>query len=339
MLVVLGVVAVLFLIVAGCLFGAQLYGGGRVYGAEEQFNVARAASYHMAVGWGLLFAIMLAMGAASRPLEDGRAQFLLTKPVRRSHVLLGQLVGVFLSALAAAAALAALASALSLIRAHVFPWTLWLGLAVASLALALVVALVAFFSLFLPRVVAAMLGIIFYLASFPAAFGAVRDFMTGGYRDAGWPEDYDLVLRLLSGGHRLSNLPLVLLHWRDRPERLSRTDARYSQDAFRNCKLHYLAPLLERFDGVVVWGAGPVGKAFARALLARGVTLRAFVDLDPRKIGQITYGAPVIHPDRVNDYRGAFVLAAVAGEVARAEIRAALAAAGWREEQEYVVVA
>lgn len=185
MLVVLGVVAVLFLIVAGCLFGAQLYGGGRVYGAEEQFNVARAASYHMAVGWGLLFAIMLAMGAASRPLEDGRAQFLLTKPVRRSHVLLGQLVGVFLSALAAAAALAALASALSLIRAHVFPWTLWLGLAVASLALALVVALVAFFSLFLPRVVAAMLGIIFYLASFPAAFGAVRDFMTGGYRDAG----------------------------------------------------------------------------------------------------------------------------------------------------------
>lgn len=161
----------------------------------------------------------------------------------------------------------------------------------------------------------------------------------GGYRDAGWPEDYDLVLRLLSGGYRLSNLPQVLLHWRDRPERLSRTDPRYSQEAFRNCKLHYLAPLLGPCSGVVVWGAGPVGKGFARALLARGVALRAFVDLDPRKIGQVTHGAPVIHPDRINDYRGAFVLAAVAGEVARAEIRSSLGAAGWREEQDFVVVA
>ncbi len=184
-LVVFAVVGVLFLIVAGCLFGAQLYSGGRVYGAEEQLAIARAASYHIAVAWGILFAVMLAMSAASRPLDDGRAQFLLSKPVRRSHVLLGQLLGVFLTALAAAAALAALASALSLLRAHVFPWTLWLAVAVASLALALAVTLVAFFSMFLPRVVAGLFGIIFYLASFPAAINALRDFMTGGYKDAG----------------------------------------------------------------------------------------------------------------------------------------------------------
>jgi hypothetical protein len=161
----------------------------------------------------------------------------------------------------------------------------------------------------------------------------------GGYRDPGWPEDYDLILRLLAGGRRLSNLPEVLLHWRDRPDRLSRTDPRYRQDAFRRCKLHHLIPLLAGFDGVVVWGAGPVGKAFARGLLEQGVALRAFVDLDPRKIGQTTYGAPVVHPDRINDYRGVFVLAAVAGEVARAEIRASLAAAGWNEDMEYVAVA
>ena len=184
-LVVFGVVGILFLIVAGCLFGAQLYSGSHVYAAEEQLAIARAVSYHIAVAWGVLFAVMLAMGAASRPLDDGRAQFLLSKPVRRSHVLLGQLLGVFLTALAAAAALAALASALSLLRAHVFPWTLWLGVGVSSLSLSLAVALVAFFSMFLPRVVAGMLGIIIYLGSFPAAIGALRDFMTGGYKEAG----------------------------------------------------------------------------------------------------------------------------------------------------------
>jgi hypothetical protein len=161
----------------------------------------------------------------------------------------------------------------------------------------------------------------------------------GGYRDPGWPEDYDLVLRLLAAGHALSNLPQVLLHWRDRPDRLSRTDARYSQDAFRRCKLHYLLPLLDGFDGVVVWGAGPVGKGLARSLIERGVALRAFVDLDPRKIGQVTHGAPVIPPERINDYRGAFVLAAVAGAGPRAEIRASLAAAGWQQGRDFVAVA
>ena len=161
----------------------------------------------------------------------------------------------------------------------------------------------------------------------------------GGYRDPGWPEDYDLVLRLLARSQQLTNIPAALLHWRDRPDRLSRTDARYCQDAFRRCKLHYLLPIVQEFNGVVVWGAGPVGKGLARSLIERGVALRAFVDLDPRKIGQVTYGAPVIHPERINDYRGAFVLAAVAGEVARAEIRVSLDAAGWIEGEEYLAVA
>ena len=185
MLIVLGVVGVLFLMVAGCLFGAQLYGGGRAYGAEEQLGVARTASFHVAASWGILFAIMLAMSAASRPLDDGRAGFLLSKPVRRGRVLLGQFLGVLLTALATEAALGVLATAMSLLRAGAFPWTLWLALGAASLATALAVALVAFFSLFLPRVVAGMVGLIFYLGSIPAASSAIRDFMTGGYRAAG----------------------------------------------------------------------------------------------------------------------------------------------------------
>jgi hypothetical protein len=44
-------------------------------------------------------------------------------------------------------------------------------------------------------------------------------------------------------------------------------------------------------------------------------------------------------PAAIDRYRGAFALAAVSGERARAEIRAALAAAGWREGAEFVAVA
>jgi glycosyltransferase involved in cell wall biosynthesis len=160
----------------------------------------------------------------------------------------------------------------------------------------------------------------------------------GGYRDAGWPEDYDLVLRLWQEGHRLGKVPEVLLEWREGGERLSRTDPRYGEDAFRRCKVHYLK---RRVAGrpVVVWGAGPVGKAFARTLHAAGERVVAFVDLDPRKIGQTIHAAPVIRPSDIGQYRGAYVVGAVGSPDARAEIREALASAGFREPEECCAVA
>lgn len=162
----------------------------------------------------------------------------------------------------------------------------------------------------------------------------------GGYRDRGWPEDYDLVLRLWAAGHRLGNVPAVLHRWRERPDRLSRTDPRYSPAAFRRCKVHFLrATLLRGRDGAVVWGAGPVGKEFGRELLRQGTPLRAFVDLDPRKIGQEIHGAPVLRPDGVDACRGALVLAAVGSPGAREEIRHDLRSRGWRELEDFVAVA
>lgn len=162
----------------------------------------------------------------------------------------------------------------------------------------------------------------------------------GGYRDHRWPEDYDLVLRLWERGVRLGKVPEALLLWRDRPDRLSRVHPSYSPAAFRRCKAHYLArTLLRGRDGVVVWGAGPVGKRFARALADVGVRIRAFVDLDPRKIGQRIRGALVIPPAEATAYRGAFFVAAVGQPGARQEIRAALRKAGFVELEDFAAVA
>ncbi|MBI4519936.1 MAG: glycosyltransferase [Gemmatimonadetes bacterium] len=162
----------------------------------------------------------------------------------------------------------------------------------------------------------------------------------GGYVDRGWPEDYDLVLRLWEHGVRFAKVNASLLRWRDRPDRLSRFHPSYSAAAFRRCKVHYLTrTLLKAKDGAVVWGAGPTGKAFARVLAETGARVRAFVDLDPRKIGQTIHGAPVLSPSGVGRYRGALVLAAVAQPGARDEVRAALTAAGFVELQDFVAVA
>ena len=48
-----------------------------------------------------------------------------------------------------------------------------------------------------------------------------------GYRDRGWAEDYDLVLRMLIGGERIGVLPRRRLVWRDTPGRMWRTRGPY----------------------------------------------------------------------------------------------------------------
>jgi glycosyltransferase involved in cell wall biosynthesis len=164
----------------------------------------------------------------------------------------------------------------------------------------------------------------------------------GGYQDNGWPEDYDLVFRLWTSGVAFAKVPEVLLRWRERIDRTSRTDPRYDEDAFRRIKVHYLRNTLlngHSENGVLVWGAGPVGKAFALELQAQQVKVRAFVELDPRKIGQKIHDAPVVAPDKLSEYRDAFAIAAVGLPNARDEIRTALGEAGWTEGRDFVAVA
>jgi hypothetical protein len=161
----------------------------------------------------------------------------------------------------------------------------------------------------------------------------------GGYRAPGWPEDYDLVLRLWARGARFRNVGRVVLRWREHPGRASRTEAAYALASFVQCKVHHLRATLLRGRDAVVWGAGPVGKSFARELAAQGTRVAAFVDLDPRKIGHTVYGAPVVAVEDARGFADAFALGAVAGEEARARIRAAVAEQGRREGVDFVAVA
>ena len=162
----------------------------------------------------------------------------------------------------------------------------------------------------------------------------------GGYRDAGWPEDYDLLLRLWRRGGRFGNVPAPLLRWFDSPGRLSRTSARYSPEAFRRCKVHHLRrSLLRGRRGAVLWGAGPTGKAFSRTLSAAGVAILAFVEVNPRKIGRTIHDAPVIGASEAGAVEGALHLAAVGQPGGRAEVRRAMARSGLREGVDAIAVA
>lgn len=168
----------------------------------------------------------------------------------------------------------------------------------------------------------------------------------GGYRDNGWPEDYDLWMRLAFAGHRFEKLDEVLVDWRETPTRASRVDPVFSEERFMDVKAHYLERnVLDARRPIAVWGAGPVGKLWSRRL-----SPRYFIDVDPRKVGQTIAGAPVISNEELGRIAGFFVIVAVASlsrsrdertpwRAAREEIRDQLTASGFEEVEDFVCVA
>lgn len=157
-----------------------------------------------------------------------------------------------------------------------------------------------------------------------------------GYQERGWPEDYDLWLRMHLAGGRFAKVDQVLLEWREHPGRLTRTDSRYSVENFLRAKAYYLSrgPLQGR-DALIVWGAGQMGRRLSKHLLRAGAPLVAFVDIDPHKIGRTRRNRPIIAPHELpswwSRYERPIVLAAVGSRGARGLIRAQLTGMGLQE--------
>lgn len=139
----------------------------------------------------------------------------------------------------------------------------------------------------------------------------------GGYRERGWPEDYDLWLRALELGPCIAILEEDLHGWRDHPERHSRTHSRYARDAFLRCKAHFLVRLPLPIEGVWIWGAGPIGTRLGRFLRAEGQAIEGFIDIDPRKIGSTRGGLPIVSAEHGLALSPSLILAAVGGEGSR----------------------
>lgn len=157
----------------------------------------------------------------------------------------------------------------------------------------------------------------------------------GGYRDAGWPEDYDLWLRAAASGMGIAKLPQTLLFWRDGETRLSREHGMYSAENFRRVKAHFLDTWrLSQARKLQLWGAGRDGKTWAKLLMKAGFEVVQFIDIDKKKVGgQACGGVPVVWPADI--IKGMPILCAVGVKGARAQIREYLLADGFQEPEEF----
>lgn len=159
--------------------------------------------------------------------------------------------------------------------------------------------------------------------------------LMAGYHEYGWPEDYDLWLRMHNQGALFAKVPETLVYWRDHGDRLTRTDSRYSVENFIRAKAHYLAEgALQGRDAVLLWGAGQMGRRLSKYLLRAGVPLKAVFDIDSRKIGRTMRSLPIHHVDDIpahwQQYSKPALLACVGSHRARGLIRA------WLDEHDFV---
>jgi glycosyltransferase involved in cell wall biosynthesis len=170
----------------------------------------------------------------------------------------------------------------------------------------------------------------------------------GGYREGPFPEDYELWLRWLDAGVRMAKVARVLLRWNDPPGRASRTDPRYSPEAFYSVKAPWIARWLNaRGIGaagrrrVLVWGAGRPTRKRADLLAAHGVRIQGYVDIDARKATAAIGGTglPVILPDELPPPEECFVLGYVSSRGARELIRSALVGRGHAEGRDFLMCA
>lgn len=166
----------------------------------------------------------------------------------------------------------------------------------------------------------------------------------GGYHDGDFPEDYELWLRWMDAGVRMAKVPRRLLTWHDGATRLSRTDPRYSPEAFFRTKAPYLARELERVvrgRAIWAWGAGRPTRKRVAELERGGVSVAGFIDIDPRKHTRRLGGTgrAVIAPDAIGAPDACFVLGCVGKRGARELQRDFLRGRGFREGQDFLMCA
>ncbi|HJN82161.1 MAG: glycosyltransferase family 2 protein [Verrucomicrobiota bacterium] len=159
---------------------------------------------------------------------------------------------------------------------------------------------------------------------------ARREVFELGFRYGAWPEDYDFCLRALGQGHTAAKVPEVLFDWIDSGDRLTRTDERYSPEAFDRCRrAHILDGPLAGKATVDLWGAGQAGKPWLRWLQAEGFTVRHIVEVSPKKIGTKIHDTPVIADTELPPPDGTPLIIAVGAIGARELIEAEITQKGY----------
>ncbi|MCC6939197.1 MAG: glycosyltransferase [Flavobacteriales bacterium] len=161
----------------------------------------------------------------------------------------------------------------------------------------------------------------------------------GGYSTDPLPEDHELWLRWMHSGVRFAKLPEVLLTWSDHAQRLSRTHANYSVDAFFTTKAKWIAAWYTRkFSDprpVIIAGTSNLCRDRAAKLEACGMRIHAFTDVRRRDVP----GYAFIPYDELPGLGEALVISFISQRGTGDRIASYLASRGLIEGEDFILAA
>ncbi|SHJ23492.1 Glycosyltransferase involved in cell wall bisynthesis [Tangfeifania diversioriginum] len=160
----------------------------------------------------------------------------------------------------------------------------------------------------------------------------------GGCFHGDFPEDYEMQLRYLKAGVKMAKLPEPLLEWHDTPTRLTRTDDRYSTEAFFRTKAFYFKKWSEKQNrfhpDIWVWGAGRKTRQRAKLLEKEGLKIQGFIDIVKGK----TTEKETLHFTEIPDPGKIFIVPMVTKTGARELIQSFLQKAGYKEGKDFIMM-
>lgn len=113
---------------------------------------------------------------------------------------------------------------------------------------------------------------------------------SGNFDSDFYPEDYDLAFRFRKAGLKVRTVNKVIHHWRDYPQRTSRTHQHYQDNRFTALKVGHFLDQDDRDDmPLILWGAGNKGKAIARELISHRRSFE-WICNNYKKIGKDIFG-------------------------------------------------
>ena len=143
----------------------------------------------------------------------------------------------------------------------------------------------------------------------------------GGFEPEVYPEDYDLCFRMYGQGLEFIGLDQILHHWRDRPQRISRTWDCYKDNRYFDLKLRYFLEIDRDSERpLVLWGAGRNGKDMAKLLVEKGIVFNWICE-NPKKTGKHIYDQLLHSPEFLRSLINPQIIITVAGEDEKNDIQ------------------
>ena len=160
----------------------------------------------------------------------------------------------------------------------------------------------------------------------------------GGCFDGDFPEDYEMQLRYLEAGVKMAKLDEQLLEWHDYSTRLTRTDERYSTEAFFKIKAKYFKKWSAKNNSfnpnIWVWGAGRKTRQRAKLLEKEGIVINGFIDIIKSKTTQrIT-----VHYSKIPKPGKMFIVSMVTKSGAHKQIKEFLLKADYIEGADFILM-